>query len=230
MHLAADAPQVSSDGGAFLLAQLDQRQGFVERFARCFTDHRHPLRLEHPLAELLRQRLYSLALGYTDCNDQDRLRLDPLLGAACGQPAGEGPLAGKSTFNRLELTLPEASAQTRYCQIVADFAALEDYFIAEYVRQLSAQTSAVTLDLDATDDPLHGHQEGRFFHGYYRHYCYLPLYIFDGDWPVLAWLRTSNRDAADGALGKVQKIVTALRARFPQGAYSLAGRFGFLSR
>jgi hypothetical protein len=186
----------------------------------------------------LRQRTYGLALGYEDLNDHDRLCVDPLLASLCGKkdPLGQDrpraqdkgkPLSGKSTLNRLELTPADADASARYKKIVGHPEAMEDYFITEYVRSLAPGTIGVTLDLDATDDPLHGQQEGRFFHAYYGGYCYLPLYIFDGDWPVLAWLRTSDRDASAGALEKIKKIVAALRKKFPHLRITLRADSGF---
>jgi hypothetical protein len=233
-----EAGHVSSDGGGVLLARLDRSYGYTQRFARCFHDHRRPDLIEHELLGLLRQRTYGVALGYEDLNDHDWLCTDPLLASLCGKkdPLGQDrvrrrdrgkALSGKSTLNRLELTPADATAQARYKKVVADEAAIEEYFITEYVRHLPKDTTRVTLDLDATDDPIHGHQEGRFFHGYYGNYCYLPLYIFAGDWPVLAWLRTSDRDASAGAVGKVQKIVAALRGRFPRLHIRLRADSGF---
>ena len=232
------AGHVSSDGGSVLLGRLDRSYGYLQRFARCFTDHRDPDRIEHELLGLLRQRTYGLALGYEDLNDHDTLRADPLLASLCGKddPLGQDrvrrqdrgqALSGKSTLNRLELTPADATVAARYKKIVAHPEALEDYFIDEYVRHLPKDTPRVTLDLDATDDPLHGHQEGRFFHGYYGGYCYLPLYIFDGAWPILAWLRPSDREASAGALDKVKKIVAALRRRFPAVRIRLRADSGF---
>jgi hypothetical protein len=217
---------------------LDRSYGYLQRLARCFTDHRDPELIEHSVLELLRQRVYGLALGYEDLNDHDRLCTDPLLASVCGKRDVEGQqrqrrsdrgkaLAGKSTLNRLELTLPTATAAERYKKIVADEVALEDFFIAEYVGSLPPDTREVVLDLDATDDPLHGQQEGRFFHGYYGDYCYLPLYVLAGDWPVLAWLRTSDRDASDGAPEKVAQIVAALRRRFAPLRITLRADSGF---
>ena len=232
------AGHVSSDGGGVLLARLDRSHGFLQRFATCFRDYRDAELIEHELLGLLRQRTYGLALGYEDLNDHDTLCADPLLASLCGKqdPLGQDrvrqqdrgkALSGKSTLNRLELTPADADASARYKKIVADPLAIEDYFIAEYVRQLPTDTTRVTLDLDATDDPIHGQQEGRFFHGYYGDYCYLPLYIFDRDWPILAWLRTSDRDASSGAVGKVEKIVAALRRRFPHLHIRLRADSGF---
>jgi len=232
------AGHVSSDGGAVLLGRLDRSQGYLRRFVGCFVDHRNEELIEHELLELMRQRIFGLALGYEDLNDHDRLSDDPLLASVCGKkdPLGRDrqrkrdrgkALAGKSTLNRLELTPEGASAAARYKKIEADPEAIEDYFIQEYVRSLPPWTTSVVLDLDATDDPLHGEQEGRFFHGYYREYCYLPLYIFAGHWPVLAWLRTSKRDASSGATEKVAKIVAALRKRFPRLKIRLRGDSAF---
>lgn len=232
------AGHISSDGGGVLLARLDRSHGYLQRLANCFTDHRDPELIEHTLLELLRQRIYGLALGYEDLNDHDRLCHDPLLASLCGKKDTLGhhrhrkedqgkPLSGKSTLNRLELTPAEANASARYKKIAVAPEVLEDFFIVEYVRSLAKNTASVTLDLDATDDPLHGDQEGKFFHGYYSGYCYLPLYIFAGDWPVLAWLRTSDRDASEGALEKVQKIVAALRKRFPKIKIRLRADSGF---
>ena len=233
-----NAPRVSSDGGGVLLGRLDRSFGYLTRFAACFTDHREAESLEHSTLELLRQRVYGIALGYEDLNDHDTLRADPLLAALCGKadPTGQNrlraqdrghALAGKSTLNRLELTPADAGAAARYKKIVADTEALEDFFIAEFVRSLPKDSTRVVLDLDATDDPIHGQQEGRFFHAYYGDYCYLPLYVFCGDWPVLAWLRTSDRDAAFGAVEKVAQIVAALRRKFPRLKILLRGDSGF---
>jgi hypothetical protein len=238
VELDFTAGHISSDGGVVLVGRVDRQFGFLERFAQGFTDHRDPNLIEHSVLELLRQRVYALTLGYEDLNDHDVLRADPLLASLCGKadPLGQTrrrkqdcgqALCGKSTLNRLELTPPEATAESRYKKIVADPVGLEDFFIQEYVRSLPADTAAVILDMDATDDPVHGQQEGRFFHGYYGDYCYLPLYIFAGHWPVLAWLRTADRDASDGVLEKVQKIVAALRQKFPQLSITLRGDSGF---
>lgn len=217
--------QISSDGGAVLLGRLDRSYGYVKRFAGCFQDHRDEERTEHPVLDMLRQRIYGLALGYEDLNDHDRLRSDPLLAAVCGKedPLGRErqraedrgkALAGKSTLNRLELTPEGASRQSRYKKVEADAVAIEDYFIGEFVRGLPKRTPTVVLDLDRTNDSIHGEQEGRFFHGYYGEYCYTPFYIFCGKWPVVAALFTAEGEHPEEVLRLVKKVVERLRRRF----------------
>jgi Transposase DDE domain group 1 len=214
---------LSSDGGALLLREMDRRLGLCDKLARCFSDHRHADFVEHPLAVMVRQRVLGLALGYEDLNDHDRLRTDPLLAAACGRPdllgqerrheADKGkPLAGKSTLNRLELGAVQRGG--KYRKINADPAAIRDLLLEEGVQAIPRKSQVIVLDFDATDDPLHGNQEGRFYHGYYRDYCYLPLYCFCGDIPLWAELRKSDRDASRGTVEALQKIVPAIRRRF----------------
>jgi hypothetical protein len=233
-----EAGFVSSDAGSVLLGRVDRSFGYLKRLVSCFVDHRDPEAIEHTVLSLLRQRIYGIALGYEDLNDHDRLRVDPLLAAVCGKEdvlgkerrnkADRGKaLAGKSTLNRLELTKADASAAERYKKIVGDEEDLADYFISEWVRSLAKDTQEVILDLDATDDPLHGQQEGRFFHGYYGEYCYLPLYIFCGHWPIVAKLRESNLDASAGALDQVQRVVAAVRKKLPRVRIILRADSGF---
>jgi hypothetical protein len=229
---------ISSDAGGLLLREVDLRFGIIDRFARCFTDHRHPNMIEHTVRELVAQRLYGLALGYEDLLDHDTLRMDPLLAVLTGKadPTGRNrrrnddkgkALAGKSTLNRLELTPAEATAKDRYKKIVADISAIEAAFVDLFVASHNKPPARIVLDIDATDDPLHGKQEGRFFHGYYRSYCYLPLYIFCGDALLAARLRPSDRDAADGTLEEVERIVTHLRRHWPHTEIVLRGDSGF---
>lgn len=213
---------ISSDGGALLLREMDRVAGLCRRVAGCFTDGRDARFVEHDLKVLIAQRIQALALGYEDLNDHERLRHDPLLAAACGctDVLGERrhgtdkgcPLAGKSTLNRLELGAEATDA--RYRKIRAHPEKLQALLLERGVAALPKQSEVIVLDFDATDDPLHGGQEGRFFHGYYGHYCYLPLYCFCGDIPLWAQLRTANRDASDGALEALQAIVAAVRERF----------------
>jgi hypothetical protein len=229
---------VSSDGGGVLLARLDRSYGYLQRFAACFRDHRDPELIEHELLAVLRQRVYGLALGYEDLSDHDQLRVDPLLASLCGKkdPLGQDreraqdrgkALAGKSTLNRLELTPADATAAARYKKIVADPQALEDYFIAEWVRSLPKHAKEVVVDLDRTDDPLYGEQEGRFFHGYYDEYCYTPLYVFAGDWPVAAALHTAESEHLEEVLRLVARIVDQVRRRLPRARIVLRGDSGF---
>lgn len=238
MSVDFKAGDVSSDGGGVLLARLDRSYGFVQRFAACFTDYRDPDLIEHKLLELLRQRIYGLALGYEDLNDHDGLCRDPLLASLCGKadPLGQDrereqdkgkALAGKSTLNRLELTPAEANTGSRYKKIVANPEALEDYFIDEFVRRLPKDTKQVILDLDRTNTDLHGEQEGRFYSGYYEEYCYTPLYIFAGDWPVVAALHTSESQHLEEILRLVAKMVERLRRRFPDLRILLRGDSAF---
>lgn len=232
-----DADRVSSDGGGVLLAQLDRSFGYTQRFAACFCDLRSEMFIEHELSTLLRQRVYGLALGYEDLNDHEDLRSDPLLASLCGQSDLEGknrrldrdkgkPLAGKSTLNRMELK-PKTLQEERYKKIVARPELLEDYFISEFVRSLDKDATRVVLDMDLTHDPLHGKQEGRFFHGYYDEYCYLPLYIFCGDWPVVARLRTADEEHLEDTIRVLGRVVAAVRRRFPRMKVVVRGDSGF---
>jgi Transposase DDE domain group 1 len=235
---AFDGGAVTSDGGALLLREVDDHFRFLSQFARCFTDHRDPGLIEHPLLDLVEQRVFGLCLGYEDLNDHDRLRLDPLLAVLGGKtdPLGADrlrigdrgkALAGKSTLNRLELTPVGADADSRYKKIVAHLGQMADYLVEVFVQQHAAPPTRLALDLDATDDPLHGHQLGRSCHGYYDEYCYLPLYIFCGDHPLCALLRPSDIDGAAGSLAQVQRIVTRLRQSWPDVRIVLRADSGF---
>ena len=233
-----DGGTISSDGGAVLLRQLEQSTGIVRQFADCFRDHRQPAQIEHSVRELVCQRVYGLALGYEDLNDHDQLRCDPLLALLSGKQDLEGKQrrrsqdrgkagAGKSTLNRLEGTPAKADAQSRYKKIVLDTDAADRLLTALYIQSQPRQPERIVLDLDATDDPLHGHQEGRFFHGYYGHYCYLPLYIFAGEQLLCARLRPANIDAAAGSLEEVGRIVEQLRQSWPDVKILLRADGGF---
>lgn len=226
---------LSSDGGALLLRQLDNGLGVTRGLAACFGDARNQNFVEHSIAELLAQRVHGLALGYEDLNDHSDLRRDPLLAVSAGKtdPLGlDRPgtrdkgraLAAPSTLNRLELGNNRVS---RCHKISHDPALIEAHLLECGVRSLPRDTREVILDFDATDDPLHGQQEGRFFHGYYGAYCYLPLYCFVGDVILWAQLRTSDRDASDGTVEALEKIVAALRRRFPKLRIVVRGDSGF---
>ncbi|MCY4555621.1 MAG: IS1380 family transposase [Chloroflexi bacterium] len=236
---AFDGGAISSDGGALLLREVEQRFGLIRRFATCFTDSRNPDLIEFPLETLLAQRVFGLALGYEDLNDHDALRHDPLLALACGRQdlCGERrreerdrgvPLAGKSTLNRLEDSGGKAARQSRrYHRIAAHPEQIDALLLNLFVESFETPPAELVLDLDATDDPLHGAQEGRFFHGYYDAYCYLPLYIFCGEQLLCARLRTSDRDGADGAQEEVERIVAHLRQAWPGVRILLRGDSGF---
>jgi hypothetical protein len=229
---------VTSDAGGLLLREIEAKFHVIDQFAACFTDHRDPDLVEHTLPELLKQRVFGLCLGYGDLNDHDRLRHDPLLAVLVGKKDPQGAqrarardrgkaLAGKSTLNRLELTPVRANAQSRYKKIVAHLDALQAFFVEVFVQQYLVPPARLVLDLDSTDFVLHGHQLGRFFHGYYDAYCYLPLYIFCGDHPLLALLRPANIDNAVGVLKHLARIIARLRACWPGVSILVRGDSGF---
>jgi len=218
---------LTTEGGSLLLRQADRKIGLLERVARCFTDYRQPERIEHRLEEMLAQRIYGLALGYEDLNDHEQLRQDPLLGVLAGKRDLSEPLAGKSTLNRLELTPAGSPATERYNKIAYSSEAIDELLVTLFLESHRKAPRSIVLDLDATDTPLHGKQEARFFHGYYNHYCYLPLYIFCGDQLLCARLRPSNIDASAGSLEEVQRIVTQIRKAWPHTQIILRADSGF---
>jgi hypothetical protein len=224
-----DGGTITSNAGALLLGATDRTIGLVRRFAACFVDHRAADRVEHGVATLVGQRVFALALGYEDLVDHDTLRQDPVLAAVNGKlaarRAGCAPLAGKSTLNRLEHA--PAGAPTRYHRIGHDGAAIERLFVALFLDAHRTPPQEIVLDLDATDDPLHGQQEGRFFHGYYGCYCYLPLYVFCGDHLLVAKLRRSNIDASAGAVEEIERLVRQIRTRWPEVRIILRADSGF---
>jgi hypothetical protein len=223
-----DGGAITSDAGAMLLGATDRAIGLIDRFAGCFEDGRCQALIEHEVATLVGQRVFGLALGYEDLNDHDRLRHDPLLAVLAGKLAARrrdcAPVAGKSTLNRLELSRPEPSL---YHKISHDAGAIAKLFVTLFLEAHPRAPKQIILDLDATDDPLHGHQEGRFFHGYYDCYCYLPLYIFAGRHLLSAQLRPSNIDAAAGALEEVARLVGLIRACWPAVRILLRADSGF---
>jgi hypothetical protein len=223
-----DGGAITSDAGALLLGATARMIGLVERFAGCFHDYRRPELIEHRVATLVGQRVFGIALGYEDLNDHDELRRDPVMAVLAGKlEAGRAncaPVAGKSTLNRLELSREMA---TRYHKIASDPNAIENLFVTLFLEAHETPPEEIILDIDATDDPLHGHQEGRFFHGYYDCYCYLPLYVFCGRHLLAAKLRPANIDAAAGAVEQIARIVTQLRARWPHTRIILRADSGF---
>ena len=223
-----DGGKMTSDAGALLLGAADQAIRLVDRFAECFADSRAPELIEHTVRTLVGQRIFALALGYEDVVDHDQLRHDPTLAVLAGKLSARrkdcAPLAGKSTLNRLELGGPEL---TRYHRIAWDGAKIEALFVDLFLEAHQHPPKQIILDLDATDDPLHGHQEGRFFHGYYDCYCYLPLYIYSGSHLLASKLRRANIDASAGAIEETARIVAQIRARWPAVRIVLRADSGF---
>jgi hypothetical protein len=223
-----DGGAITSDAGALLLGAVDRAIGLIGRFAACFIDRRRPEYVEHLVPTLIGQRVFGLALGYEDINDHDELRHDPVMAVLAGKLSARradcAPVAGKSTLNRLELSRDVA---TRYRKIAHDAAAIAELFVTLFLEAHKTAPQEIIVDLDATDDPLHGHQEGRFFHGYYDCYCYLPLYIFCGDHLLAAKLREANIDASAGSLEEIARIVAQIRARWPQVRIILRADSGF---
>jgi hypothetical protein len=225
---AFDGGSITSDAGALLLGAADRAIGMVRRFASCFHDARHPEMTEHSVGTLVVQRVVGIALGYEDLNDHDELRHDPVLATLTGKLTPKrsdcAPLAGKSTLNRLELSKPEPD---RYHKISVDELAVESLFVELFLDAHRKPPKQIILDLDATDDPLHGDQEGKFFHGYYDCYCYLPLYIFCGRHLLVAKLRPANIDGSAGAVEEVARVVAQIRQRWPNVRILLRGDSGF---
>jgi len=224
-----DGGTITSDAGALLLGLADRAIGLVDRFAGCFEDARDPALIEHEVRTLVGQRVIAIALGYEDLNDHDQLRHDPVMAVLAGKlkPIRQkkcAPLAGKSTLNRLELSLP---APSRYKKISYLADRIESLFVDVFLEAHQAAPDQIVIDLDATDDPVHGEQEGRFFHGYYDCFCYLPLYVFCGRHLLAAKLRTANQDAAAGSVEEMARIIGQIRIRWPEVRIVLRADSGF---
>ncbi len=222
-----DAEISSSDAGLTLLHQIEQRYSIIDRLEKCFTDNRNPAYIIHSLKTLLTQRIYGICQGYEDINDHDEWRKDPLLSLVCGNKDGSY-VAGKSTLNRLELgkEITEEYGD-RYNKITWNNDLIEDLFINLFLDSFDTPPSEIILDFDATDNPLHGNQEGRFFHGYYGCYCYLPLYVFCGPYLLTAKLRTSDIDGSAGSVDVLKRLVPKIRERFPKVSIILRADSGF---
>jgi hypothetical protein len=219
-----DGGTISSDGGALLLRQTDKRLNLLPRLAGCFLDGRNQKQVEHSILEMLSQRIYGLALGYEDVNDHEELRKDPVFGILAGRENSEEPLAGKSTLNRMELG---SGTPDRYKKITFWKEALDELLVKIFLESHQQAPEQIILDVDTTDLPLHGQQEGRFFHGYYDCYCYLPLYIFCGEHVLCARLREANHDAAFGSRQEIQRVVGQIRAAWPKVKIIIRGDSGF---
>ena len=221
-----DGGQLSSDGGGLVLRETERCTGIVKQFAQCFRDYRSPLMVEHSLDSLIGQRVMGLALGYEDLNDHDQLRHDPLIATLVDKADPTQPLAGKSTLNRLELT-PEGNGSDRYKRIVYDGEAVDRFLVKVFLQAHATAPKRIILDLDTTDDEIHGGQEGRFFHGYYGSYCYLPLYIFCGEHLLCARLRQSNVGPAEGTVEELERIVSQIRQCWPDVEIIIRADSGF---
>src|SRR5580704_7078667 len=219
-----DGGTISSDGGALLLRQTDKRLNLLPRLATCFLDGRNQDQVEHSILEMLSQRIYGLALGYEDINDHEQLRADPVFGILAGREELEEPLAGKSTLNRMELG---TGVKDRYKKITFWKEAMDELLVKVFLESYEKAPDEIILDVDTTDLPLHGKQEGRFFHGYYDTDCYLPLYIFCGDHVLCARLREANHDASFGSLQEIRRIVAQIRVAWPEVKIILRGDSGF---
>lgn len=233
-----DGGPITSDAGGLLLREVERHTGMIRQLAGCFADHRDEELIEHTVEELLRQRIFGLALGYEDLNDHDQLRHDPLLATLVGKQDPTGAervrrrdrgkaLAGRNTLNRLELTPRGADQKSRYKKIVADSGRIEALFVDIFLQLHARPPERIVLDLDATDDPVHGDQLGKFFHGYYKSYCYLPLYIFCGDHLLCAKLRPADIDAAAGSVKQLTRIVQQIRRQWPEVRIVIRGDSGF---
>jgi len=220
-----DGGAITSDGGAPLLRETNRRLKLLERFGQCFLDRRDPSRVQHTVQEMVAQRVYGLALGYEDLNDHDELRQDPLMRMMAGKPEVEAePLAGKSTLCRMESGQATAG---RYNKIAYQQEAIDRLLVDVFVEAHAEPPEQIVIDVDVTDLALHGKQEGRFFHGYYDHYCYLPLYVFCGEHLLGVRLRQANQDASAGSLEEIQRIVGQVRAAWPKARVVLRGDSGF---
>ena len=223
-----DGGKITSDAGSLLLGATDRAIELIDRLAGCFKDHRDVDLIEHEVRTLVGQRVYGLALGYEDLNDHDQLRHDPMFAVLAGKLTAKrsdcAPVAGKSTLNRLELS---RAKPTKYHKISHDEAAIENLFVDLFVEAHARAPRQIVLDLDATDDPLHGQQEGRFFHGYYDGYCYLPLYVTCGRHLLAAKLRRSNIDGAAGSEAELARIIGRIRASWPKVRVLVRADSGF---
>jgi hypothetical protein len=233
-----DGGAITSDAGALLLREVEAKMAIIARFADCFTDHRDSQLIEHPVGHLVAQRIYGLALGYEDLNDHDQLRHDPLMAVLVGKqdPTGQDrlrqrdrgkALAGKSTLNRLELSPVGANEKSRYKKITADLGRMESLLTDFFMEAHPTPPERIILDFDATDDPIHGNQLGRFFQGYYKEYCYLPLYVFCGEHLLCAQLRPADQDGAAGSVAKLAGLVERIRRQWPDVQIIVRADSGF---
>jgi DDE family transposase len=221
-----DGGKITSDGGGLLLRETDRRIGLLRRLSKCFRDGRDSRRVRHSVGQMLAQRIYGLALGYEDLLDHEQLRGDPVMAVLAGSANPEQPLAGKSTLNRMELAAEESGAD-RYKKIQYDPGAIDSLLVSLFLEAHQEAPQQIVIDLDATDLPVHGHQEQRFFHGFYNQYCYLPLYIVCGDHLLGVRLRPANIDASAGSMEEIERIVQQIRQAWPEVKIILRADSGF---
>ena len=233
-----DGGTITSDAGVLLLREIDRARNFFNAFSSCFVDYRDPRFVEHSVKEMVVQRTIGICLGYEDLIDHEELRRDPLLATVCGKldPTGAKrrndrdrgiPLAGKSTLNRLETFGIGKPKNQKYKKIGYSEQDIDQFFVDMFVKSHLRPPTEIILDVDATDDPLHGHQEGRFFHGYYDCYCYLPLYIFCADQLLYAKLKTANLDPGNESLPVIKTLVQRIRRHWPHVRIVFRGDSGF---
>ena len=227
--------QITSDAGCLLLRAVNQSIGLTNGFAQCFEDGRDQRYVEHTLEQLLSQRFFGITLGYEDINDHEILKKDPLFALLSGAEDLSGekrkrardkgkPLAGKSTLNRLELSPTKGH---RGKNILCNDQKVESLFVEMFLKSYKNPPREIVLDLDNTDDPLYGKQEGRCFQGYYKIHCYLPLYIFCGEQLLCAKLNTAEREGASGAKEELERIINQIKREWPEVRIIVRGDSGF---
>jgi len=225
-----DGERSSSDGGLIMLSMVEMRYRILERLETAFKDLRSQELITHSLLTLLKQRIYGLCQGYEDINDHDQWRMDPLLSIVCDKIPNDRGLAGKGTLNRLELGAEPAVEKSRYKNIRYDHRSIRKLLIDLFMQTYPCGQRGpieIIIDVDSTDDPLHGNQEGRYFNGFYDGYCYLPLYMFVGEFPIWAELRTSDVDPAEGVVPALKEIIGVIRKRWPRTRIIIRGDSGF---
>jgi hypothetical protein len=235
-----DGGTVSSDAGMLLIREADRRTGILDQFTKCFRDFRDGRRVEHSLTSMLSQRVYGIALGYEDLADHDQLRRDPLLATVVGSsdPVGANrsrardrgaALCGKSTLSRLELSSRASAPRARYKKISAEPLEIDSMMVGIFLKSSEKAPREIVIDMDTTDDPVHGAQEGRHFSAYYGHYCFLPLYFFSEGHVLLSRLLPGNADQRKAALPELSRIVRQIRAKWPLTRLIIRGDSGFCS-